>query len=68
MPFTTRLPLLLLNFLLFSWLAHAQYWMQNIPRQGKVAFQPDPTYPVFRNVKDYGAFGQSLCLGLPNFS
>ncbi|KAK5053266.1 hypothetical protein LTR84_002240 [Exophiala bonariae] len=33
------------------------YWLANKPHVGKVAFQ-DPSYPVFRNVKDYGATGK----------
>ena len=37
----------------------SSYWVANIPRQGKVAFG-DQTYPVFRNVRAYGAVGASL--------
>jgi hypothetical protein len=37
--------------------AQSTYWLGNKPARGKVAFQ-DPTYPVFRNVKDYGAVGE----------
>lgn len=39
----------------------AAWWMQDIARQGNVTFRPnnDP-YPVFRNVKDYGAKGESI--------
>ncbi|KAH9934692.1 glycoside hydrolase family 55 protein [Fomitopsis serialis] len=34
------------------------YWMQSIKHQGSSAFNPDPgSYPVLRNVKDYGAVG-----------
>ncbi|KAG9770833.1 Glucan 1,3-beta-glucosidase [Exophiala dermatitidis] len=36
--------------------AQSTYWLANKPNVGKVAFQ-DPSYPVFRNVKDYGATG-----------
>ncbi|KAH0848955.1 hypothetical protein AYO21_08717 [Fonsecaea monophora] len=35
------------------------YWLANKPHVGKVTFQ-DPNYPVFRNVKDYGAVGDGL--------
>lgn len=37
--------------------AQSTYWLANKPNVGKVAFQ-DPSYPVFRNVKDYGATGK----------
>ncbi|KIW10000.1 hypothetical protein PV08_11776 [Exophiala spinifera] len=36
------------------------YWLANKPNVGKVAFQTDPNYPVFRNVKDYGARGDGI--------
>ena len=41
----------------------SSYWVANIERRGAAAFNPDPAgYPVFRNVKDYGAVGLStLC-------
>lgn len=36
----------------------SSYWVANIERRGAAAFNPDPTgYPVYRNVKDYGAVG-----------
>ena len=34
----------------------SNYWVANVQRQGTVAFG-DPTYPIFRNVKAYGAKG-----------
>ena len=38
----------------------SSYWVANIERRGAAAFNPDPTgYPVYRNVKDYGAVGSS---------
>ena len=33
------------------------YWLEEIPHHGVSAFNPDPNYTVFRNVKDYGAAG-----------
>lgn len=38
--------------------ATSSYWVAQIQRQGSVAFGSDPTYKVFRNVKDYGAVGK----------
>ncbi|KAJ7118715.1 exo-beta-1,3-glucanase [Mycena epipterygia] len=41
--------------------AGAPFWMQNIKHQGIAAFNPNPsTYPVFRNVKDFGAKGDGV--------
>lgn len=54
-----RLPAVLLYILCFSWSTNAQYWRENIPRRGSVTFQPDTTYPYYRNVKDFGAKGMS---------
>lgn len=34
------------------------YWLADISYQGVAAFNPDSTYQVFRNVKDYGAKGR----------
>jgi glucan 1,3-beta-glucosidase len=36
------------------------YWMEAIRHQGIAAFNPNATYQVFRNVKDYGATGDGL--------
>ena len=33
------------------------YWVSSIERNGKPAFNGDPNYKIFRNVKDYGAIG-----------
>lgn len=33
------------------------YWLENIKHQGVAAFNPDTSYQVFRNVKDFGAKG-----------
>ncbi|KAI1626471.1 glucan 1,3-beta-glucosidase [Exophiala viscosa] len=46
--------------LIASSTAQSTYWLANKPDVGTVAFQPDTTYPVFRNVKDYGAFGDGI--------
>lgn len=35
----------------------SDYWLSSIKRQGKAAFNPDGSYQVFRNVKDFGAKG-----------
>ncbi|KAL2270546.1 hypothetical protein VTJ83DRAFT_2730 [Remersonia thermophila] len=36
------------------------WWLANIQRQGQPAFNPDPNYKVFRNVRDYGARGDGV--------
>jgi glucan 1,3-beta-glucosidase len=36
------------------------YWFADQPHQGKSAFNPDPNYVVWRNVKDYGAKGDGV--------
>lgn len=36
------------------------YWMEEIQHHGNAAFNPDPTYQVYRNVKDYGALGDGM--------
>jgi hypothetical protein len=58
---SSALPLALLHLLFFfgSSAAQSTYWLANKPNVGKVAFQ-DPSYPVFRNVKDFGAVGGSF--------
>lgn len=33
------------------------YWLEKIKHQGNAAFNPDSSYQVFRNVKDFGAVG-----------
>ncbi len=33
------------------------YWMEAIGHNGIASFNPDKSYVVFRNVKDYGAVG-----------
>ncbi|MCJ1391404.1 hypothetical protein MMC18_004268 [Xylographa bjoerkii] len=38
----------------------APYWLENIKHQGISAFNPDKTYQVFRNVKDFGAQGDGV--------
>ncbi|KAL2022498.1 hypothetical protein VTK56DRAFT_5105 [Thermocarpiscus australiensis] len=36
------------------------WWLASIQRQGAAAFNPDPNYNVFRNVRDYGAKGDGV--------
>lgn len=36
------------------------YWMENIIHQGKASFNPDTTYQVFRNVREFGAKGDGV--------
>ncbi|KAH7925008.1 glycoside hydrolase family 55 protein [Leucogyrophana mollusca] len=36
------------------------YWLETIPHRGKSAFNDDPAYEVFRNVKDFGAVGDGV--------
>lgn len=42
----------------------ASWWLESIAHQGVAAFNSDPSYKVFRNVKDYGAKGMFLVLML----
>lgn len=39
--------------------AASSYWVGNIKRQGTVPFASSGDYQVFRNVKDFGAKGES---------
>lgn len=39
--------------------AASSYWVANIKRQGTVPFGGSSNYEVFRNVKDFGAMGES---------
>ncbi|KAG6814278.1 hypothetical protein H0H92_013403 [Tricholoma furcatifolium] len=36
------------------------FWLESIKHQGSSAYNPDPSYPVFRNVKDFGAVGDGV--------
>ncbi|KAK0746794.1 pectate lyase superfamily protein-domain-containing protein [Schizothecium vesticola] len=36
------------------------FWMENIARKGTVPWGDDPSYKVFRNVRDYGAKGDGI--------
>ena len=36
------------------------YWYESIAHQGKAAFNTNPGYTVYRNVKDYGAKGDGI--------
>ncbi|EGS20359.1 exo-beta-1,3-glucanase-like protein [Thermochaetoides thermophila DSM 1495] len=63
----TTICLLALNFLSPMALAAparrqapSGWWLANIARQGRPAFNPDPNYKIFRNVKDYGAVGDGV--------
>ncbi|KAI8615101.1 pectate lyase superfamily protein-domain-containing protein [Chytriomyces sp. MP71] len=52
-------------FLLALWIAvaalvQADYWLGSIPHQGASAFNPDKSYKVFRNVRDFGARGDGV--------
>lgn len=38
----------------------SSFWMENIPHQGKAAFNNDNGYTVFRNVKSFGAKGDMI--------
>jgi glucan 1,3-beta-glucosidase len=38
----------------------APYWLQNIKHQGIAPYNGNTSYPVFRNVKDYGAKGDGV--------
>lgn len=38
-------------------IVQAAYWIEQIAHRGKASFNPDPSYTIFRNVKDYGARG-----------
>ncbi|KLU83078.1 hypothetical protein MAPG_02145 [Magnaporthiopsis poae ATCC 64411] len=40
--------------------AAAAYWMEDIPHRGISPFNPDKSYTVFRNVKDFGAKGDGV--------
>lgn len=36
------------------------FWMQGLARKGTVPWGDDPTYAIFRNVRDYGATGNGI--------
>ena len=40
--------------------ANAAYWMEEIQHQGVASFNPDKSYQIFRNVKDFGAKGDGV--------
>lgn len=37
--------------------ARAAFWMEEIRHRGIAPFNLDKSYPIFRNVRDYGAKG-----------
>lgn len=53
----TRLTGLLICSYLSLTLAQSSYWLANINHLGTAAYNPDNSYTVFRNVKDFGAVG-----------
>jgi glucan 1,3-beta-glucosidase len=38
----------------------ATMWLNNIAHQGKMPYNSDPNYQVFRNVKSFGAKGDGV--------
>ncbi|OAX78349.1 hypothetical protein ACJ72_07345, partial [Emergomyces africanus] len=36
------------------------FWMEDIQRKGSWPFGDDPSFKIFRNVKDYGAYGDGI--------
>ncbi|KAF5983754.1 beta-1,3 exoglucanase [Fusarium bulbicola] len=40
--------------------ADARYWLEDIEHRGSAPYYPDKLYPVFRNVKDFGAIGDGV--------
>lgn len=36
------------------------FWLERIAHRGRAAFNPDKSYQVFRNVKDFGAKGDGV--------
>lgn len=51
-------------FYLGALLGSAQaYWMEEVQHQGIVPGNPDSSYQIFRNVKDFGAVGDGGKLG-----
>ena len=41
--------------------AQSEYWVSGLKHEGFASFNPDPNnYPVFRNVKDFGAVGDGV--------
>ncbi|KAG7415278.1 Glucan 1,3-beta-glucosidase [Fusarium oxysporum f. sp. rapae] len=38
----------------------ARYWLEDIEHRGTAPYYPDKLYPVFRNVKDFGAIGDGV--------
>lgn len=54
------LAVLLIGFYVSSTVAQSSYWLANIAHQGLPAYGNSNSYPIFRNVKDYGAVGDGL--------
>lgn len=59
-------PLATLVLLAAAAAVKADFWMNEVEHQGLASFNPDKSYQVFRNVKDFGAKGDggwlSICL------
>jgi glucan 1,3-beta-glucosidase len=43
--------------LTFASIGRSKYWLEEIEHRGTAPYYPDSQYPVFRNVKDFGAVG-----------
>ncbi|KAH7316554.1 pectate lyase superfamily protein-domain-containing protein [Stachybotrys elegans] len=50
----------LILLLYLSGLSAAGFWMEDMKHLGKSPYHPDPSYQVFRNVKDFGAAGDGV--------
>ncbi|KAB5528951.1 pectate lyase superfamily protein-domain-containing protein, partial [Coniochaeta sp. 2T2.1] len=49
-----------ISLLLVASTVHAAYWMEQIAHRGKASFNPETSYTIFRNVKDFGAKGDGV--------
>ncbi|KAF4454126.1 hypothetical protein F53441_3312 [Fusarium austroafricanum] len=52
----------ILSLLLFvlGGVVNAKHWLEEIEHRGSAPYYPDSLYPVFRNVKDFGAVGDGV--------
>ena len=41
-------------------LTSSSYWVSQIQRNGRAAFNPDSDYTIYRNVRDFGAIGDGV--------
>lgn len=51
---------LLICFYISAAMGASSYWLANINHQGEPAYGSSNSYPVFRNVQDYGAVGDGV--------